>query len=276
MGGRVVEKDGSYFYERKAATGEYDDDWNSIYRLDSIPVMQAGPVDLSKASDLALCGVFNFDTYEQAFQLYAVEYRDTRILFDNIAAILAEESPMGMDVWYLANPVAVTCVAETGVFVEDATGALFLMQEGLVETVAVGDSIIGVGGFYNARAGWLSPVLTDVNFANVRVLNSNNVLVPTEVTIAELLAEAEAVREESEVASKWASRLVTIKDVTTVPDPDNEKLAYFVQGEDRLVYSSFQLCSEVGSNEYVTTYGYKFYNKMNLTGVVDFACVNGQ
>ena len=258
---------------------------NDTYELDmygdtiSIKLENVAGLDFTTyESVLSLCGVLAFDPYSQGFVFYAMEIKDTRMMFDNIAALLATEQTMenAGQMWYLKNPVAVTCIVqEKGLFVEDATGALFLDQMDSIKTVAVGDSITGIGGIYNPRISMGAPTLT-IDLADVTVVNSNNVLVPTEVTIAELLEEWDAIYTESAVASTWASRLVTIKDVTTALDPEDEegRFGWFIQGTDSLFYSALMLNAAPGTNEYVTSYGYTFYNKMNLTGIVDYACLN--
>ena len=267
-GGNIVEKDGVYTYEL--------DVYGEIL---SVVLQRAGNVDLTKYEPyLALCGVLVFDAYSQGFTFLAAEIKDTRLMFDNIAALLATEQTAdnSSQMWYLKNSVAVTAVVqEKGLFIEDATGALFLDQEDSITTLAVGDSIIGVGGYYNPRQTQAAPQLT-VDLAAVTVLSSNNTLVPTEVTIAELLEEKNTIYAEGILASTWANRLVTIKNVTTALDPEDEKgrFGWFIQEGDSLFYSALMLNSAPGTNEWVTSYGYTFYEKMNLTGIVDFACLN--
>lgn len=228
LGGKVVEKDGSYYYERlNMDLATYEE------VLDSILVEQAGDIDLSVASDLALCGILVFDTYEQDFVLYAVEFKDFTLYAENLAEMLEiGKTNYDEETCILKNPVLVTYVdANIGrMVVEDATSTalVHLTTEDYVtypgiEKAEVGFYLTGFVGVPSEDNGCLR--VAEVDGAKL-VKGEEGTITPIEVTIKDLIEDREA------ETSQYALKVVSIKDITFdfwMEDEGEISDAYLVQ-----------------------------------------------
>ncbi len=224
--------------------------------------------------DKMLGGIFVYNPSFGNYMLYLIELIETKVYYDNIAALLAAGPQKDESIQQaLKNPVLVTYFYDNygaiEVFVEDETGALHLSSgfDPFETELAIGDLISGVSGSLNLRDYAGNPVLNcydPLTYMPIDLVveSHDNEVVPTEVTIAELVADYE---ENASVSlSQWANRLVVVKDVTSVISEENENYGYLVQNEAKLDYSVYQW------NESA----YETYDRMNVTGIVDYSTIN--
>lgn len=213
LGGKVVERDGLYYYERMNMDMET---YEQV--VDSILLERSGDINLSEASDLALCGILVFDIAIQDFILYAVEFRDLTLYAENLAEMFEFGKTNEMQEQYvLKNPVLVTYVDVNGnLVVEDETATAYVQLAveldedwnvsvpGL-ENLQVGYYITKFVGVPSSSNGYLK--FADVNATNL-VKGEEGTITPIEVALKDLIADREA------ETSQYAFKVVSVKDIT--------------------------------------------------------------
>lgn len=197
------------------------------------------------------------------------DFLESNVKFNTIAELIAAGEPAGTSVTYeLVNPVLVTYKFTKGggdnavisyyAIVQDATeGIVFSLGTTDLENVAVGDYIVGVKGVYSNMRGMTTDILDidETLRTSIKVQNSNNAIVPLQVTFADLLANK----------ALYSNRVVTVKGVKnnkiehTNSDGSLWLEYYFSQGSERLDYTL-----DADGKPYFT-----FYDYMDITGVVD-------
>ncbi len=290
-GGKIVEDDYGYYYVvsyyvENPVTNMYDE----VFVTDSLQLMEAGPVDLTKyvgkELDLLVVGVLDYDVYSAAPIFYVTELQEPKIYYNTIAELLAAgaQTDYAMSS-VLRNPVLLTYVsynewAGYTIFVQDTTGAIAIKGLGVVNEdgsgytfpydVVAGDSIIGVEGFtaYGDLAAFMWSGAEYVSTLKLEKV-SEGVVEPIDITLAEFNADvalvSEAVMSGDFYLSKYANKVVRVKGLTRTDDPEDEKWPWLVQGEDTIKVSTY--------------YWGKIsvpYAINSLTGIADYAIINGQ
>jgi hypothetical protein len=216
-------------------------------------VMQASAeTDLSayvgKELDKILVGVLTYNAMLQDYVLYALELRESKEYYDNIAALIAAGPSNGGISRALRNPVVVNYIyynewAGYTLFVEDATGVLVVKGIGVMDDegnytfpyeVEVGDSILGIDGFIEDGCKMWTGVDygIDVNLTYV----SEGFVNEIDVTLEALLADQEAWQEGEAYASPYANRIVKLTNLT-LEETDDDATSYWVQGESKLEFN---------------------------------------
>ncbi|MBO7223394.1 MAG: hypothetical protein J6V70_04600, partial [Kiritimatiellae bacterium] len=197
----------------------------------SITVTQCGPNTnlteyVGKTLDKYLVGVLAYQPAVGGYIFYAIEIKESKEYFDNIAALVATGPRSGGLSTALRNPVVVNYIyydqwGGYTLFVEDATGVLVVKGIGVMDDegnytfpyeVEVGDSILGIDGFIEEGCKMWSGVdyNIDVNLTYV----SEGVVNEIDVTLEALLADQEAWQEASwngeAYASPYANRIVKL------------------------------------------------------------------
>ena len=210
----------------------------------------------------------------------------SNVKFNSIAAIKAAGAAGAGITYELTTPVLVTYIQEDSeldwdtyvdvpknwLYVQDATGAMRVSLDTAatrLSTVAVGDSIVGVKGVFDSND---ASVNVSVATAQHTVKNSNNPLIPTVITLKQLI--------EAQSAGTYNGMLVHFDSVYYVKSQIKDKwevnvfrdIHYFIQGEDTLSYS------ESNFNYGFGVYGanYKFYATNHITAVVENGWQGGQ
>lgn len=188
------------------------------------------------------------------------------IKFENIKDLIAS-GELGTNIVYeLVNPVLVTYTfaktQETPTYyfvVQDETAGIVVdLNVTPMETIQVGDSIVGLKGIYNNTRG----ITTDFLAVNeelrkdIVVKNSNNQVNGIEVTFAEILADKKL----------YENRVVTVRGV--------KKGSVFHSGTDYMPQDAVEGCFVQGTDTIYYTTGanagdFTFYDYMDITGVVD-------
>ena len=145
------------------------------------------------------------------------DFLESNVKFNTIAELVAAGEPAGTSVTYeLVNPVLVTykftkgggdnAVVSYYAIVQDETeGIVLSFGDADLQNVVVGDSIVGVKGVYSNMRGLTTDILdiqADLK-ENIKVKNSNNPIIPIEVTFAELLSNK----------SEYSNRVVVVNNV---------------------------------------------------------------
>lgn len=188
------------------------------------------------------------------------------IKFENIKDLIAS-GELGTNIVYeLVNPVLVTYTfAKTQntptyyFIVQDETAGIVVdLSVTPMETIQVGDSIVGLKGIYNNTRG----ITTDFLAVNeelrkdIIVKNSNNQVNGIEVTFAEILADKKL----------YENRVVTVRGV--------KKGSVFHPGTDYMPQDAVEGCFVQGTDTIYYTTGanagdFTLYDYMDITGVVD-------
>ncbi|MEE1089957.1 MAG: hypothetical protein UH103_00875, partial [Paludibacteraceae bacterium] len=188
------------------------------------------------------------------------------IKFENIKDLIAS-GELGTNIVYeLVNPVLVTYTfaktQETPTYyfvVQDETAGIVVdLNVAPMETIQVGDSIVGLKGIYNNTRG----ITTDFLAVNeelrkdIVVKNSNNQVNGIEVTFAEILADKKL----------YENRVVTVRGV--------KKGSVFHSGTDYMPQDAVEGCFVQGTDTIYYTTGanagdFTLYDYMDITGVVD-------
>jgi hypothetical protein len=188
------------------------------------------------------------------------------IKFENIKDLIAS-GELGTNIVYeLVNPVLVTYTfaktQETPTYyfvVQDETAGIVVdLNVTPMETIQVGDSIVGLKGIYNNTRG----ITTDFLAVNeelrkdIVVKNSNNQVNGIEVTFAEILADKKL----------YENRVVTVRGV--------KKGSVFHSGTDYMPQDAVEGCFVQGTDTIYYTTGanagnFTLYDYMDITGVVD-------
>ena len=223
----------------------------------SITVTQCGPNTnlteyVGKTLDKYLVGVLAYQPAVGGYIFYAIEIKESKEYFDNIAALVATGPRSGGLSTALRNPVVVNYIyydqwGGYTLFVEDATGVLVVKGIGVMDDegnytfpyeVEVGDSILGIDGFIEEGCKMWSGVdyNIDVNLTYV----SEGVVNEIDVTLEALLADQEAWQEASwngeAYASPYANRIVKLTNLT-LEETDDDATSYWVQGESKLEFN---------------------------------------
>ncbi len=208
----------------------------------------------------------------------------SNVKFTSIADIKAAGDVVSGITYELTTPALVTYIREDFdydydyeayvpkhcLYIQDATGAMLVKLDAdatRISTVAVGDSIVGVKGFFNSDD---ASVNVSVATAQHTVKNSNNQLIPTVITLKQLI--------EAQSAGTYNGMLVHIDSVYYVKlqienkweDDGFRDIHYFIQGEDTLSYSEYKFNDGFGAA------GYKFYATNHITAVVEDGWQGGQ
>lgn len=204
---------------------QYDGDLRKQY--DTIRILMSGGKDLTEylGTKAAIIGVYDLSEAIAAGYPTLLLRDEKDILrdmeFESIGAMLAAGKPLSTTVEYsIKNPVIVTYKyysANTqgdnehmcGLYLQDATGAILYKTGQPVDSVEVGDSIVGVRGQlqYNEK-GHAEHYLRAQASTKLTVLNSNNELVPTEVTLDKIV----------DSPMDYAAKLIKIKNLELMPN----------------------------------------------------------
>lgn len=241
-GGEIVKEGEQFFYvatDAKDGTQSQIECASNVVDLNTLVGAPLGETTL-------LTGVLDLkNTSNEAMRFLVTGTGSTLLEYQNIAEMTAagEQQDYSMTS-VLVNPVTVTHkYIEIGewsntlyLVVEDETGALGIQLQDVatMDLVEVGSQIQNVKGIVGKSwlgYYWLMGYDQDNWGLDLAfdVLETKAEVVPAEMTLAELAADA-AVAQEAGAALAW--RLVKVTDVTIVPE--GEKDAYYTQGEDFL------------------------------------------
>ena len=260
-GGIVKENDGSYSYVIEDEVGQ---------GRQKIGFVIAGVEDLSAYDgvDCGVCGILDVaNNYpEKQFTIIARNESDiiaSNIRFETIEELIAA-GELGSAITYeIVNPVLVTYkfaktqnVSTYYFMVQDETAGIVVdLGVTAMDTILVGDSIMGLKGVYTNNLGRTTDFLAvdAVSRENIAIKNRGNEIDGIEVTFAEILADKKL----------YENRVVTVKGVENCKLYHEELNAdeyegCFVQGKDTIYYTT-------GSN----AGDFIFYDYMDITGVVD-------
>ena len=212
------------------------------------------------------------------------DFIPSNVKFTSIADIKAAGDGASGITYELTTPALVTYIREDFdydydydayvpkhcLYIQDATGAMLVKLDAdatRISTVAVGDSIVGVKGFFNSDD---ASVNVSVATAQHTVKNSNNPLIPIVITLKQLI--------EAQSAGTYNGMLVHIDSVYYVKSQIEyewevgvfQDIHYFIQGEDTLSYSEYKFNDGFGAA------GYKFYATNHITAVVEDGWQGGQ
>lgn len=249
----------------RTAFVQFDGDLRKEY--DTIRVQMAGGGDLTPYMGIpvAIMGILDLsEAIAGGYPTILLRNEDDIIsnrVFDNIGAMLAEGKPLSSKVTYeIKNPVLATYkyyAANTqgdnehmcGLYIQDATGAILLKTGQPIEGVAQGDSIIGVkGSLQYDEQGHQEHYLKGIDTNTITVKNSNNPLVPQNITLDAIVNEP----------MKYASHLIKIENLETA-------MKYgFSQGypyETEFIYQNGAMMNVLWD---------KLYENMSVVGVVEY------
>ena len=212
------------------------------------------------------------------------DFVTSNVKFASVADMKAASAAASGITYELENPVLLTYI-EVGLeydwntyeeievkrlYVQDATGAMRIsldVEASAACTLAVGDSISGFKGIFDSYNKGIT--ISAVN-ATYTVKNSGNAVVPTVITLAQLI--------EAKTAGTYNAMLVRIEGVDYVKSQIESEwtpgsfydIHYFIQGEDTLSYSQGNYNDGFGAA------GFKFYQTQNITAVVENGWQGGQ
>lgn len=212
------------------------------------------------------------------------DFVTSNVKFASVADMKAASAAASGITYELENPVLLTYIEvgseydwNTGeknevkrLYVQDATGAMRISLDAEATaacTLAVGDSVVGLKGIFDSYNKGIT--ISAVN-ATYTVKNSGNAVVPTVITLAELI--------EAQSAGTYNAMLVRLENVEYIKSQIESEwtagtfydIHYFVQGEDTLSYSQGNFNDGFGA------VGYKFYQMNNITAVVENGWQGGQ
>ena len=290
-GGKIIEHNYAYYYV--VSYVDYVQNGNmydEVSVTDSLQLMVAGPVDLDsyigKELDKFIVGVLDYDAYSAAPIFYVTELQESKLYYDNIAELLAAGAQTDYSMSsVLRNPVLLTYIsynqwAGYTIFVQDETGAIALKGLGVAKedgdgydfpyTVVAGDSIKGVEGFttFGEVAAFMWSGDEYVSGLKLEKV-SDGVVTPIDITLAEFNADVALVQDAMMMGdfylSKYANKVVRVKDLAREDDPEDEKWPYLVQGEEKIKVSTYYW------GDIAVPYSIK-----SLTGIADYTVINGQ
>ena len=195
--------------------------------------------------------------------------------FNTIAELRQAGRPLAADVTYeLVNPVLVTYKSEyniddvnlVGVFVQDATGGIFIKKQ-VNETekfeINAGDSVKNFKGVYVTTGSAVMLDFTDItNTAEdtYQIMSSNNAVdaTPISITMAELAANKD----------KYASRIVRLENVMHA-----DTTYYPWWGAGYPVTEHYLYQEGCPDYMYYSIWEYNLYEKSNIVGVFDDGCL---
>ena len=212
------------------------------------------------------------------------DFVTSNVKFASVADMKAASAAASGITYELENPVLLTYIEvgseydwNTGeknevkrLYVQDATGAMRISLDAEATaacTLAVGDSVVGLKGIFDSYNKGIT--ISAVN-ATYTVKNSGNAVVPTVITLAELI--------EAQSVGTYNAMLVRFENVEYIKSQIESEwtagtfydIHYFVQGEDTLSYSQGNFNDGFGA------VGYKFYQMNNITAVVENGWQGGQ
>ena len=212
------------------------------------------------------------------------DFVTSNVKFASVAAMKAAGAAATGITYELENPVLLTYIEvgseydwNTGeqnevkrLYVQDATGAMRIsldVEATVACTLAVGDSVVGLKGIFDSYNKAIT--ISAVN-AIYTVKNSGNAVVPTVITLAELI--------EAQSAGTYDAMLVRLENVEYIKSQIESAytpgtfydIHYFVQGTDTLSYSQGNFNDGFGA------VGYTFYQMNNITAVVENGWQGGQ
>ena len=212
------------------------------------------------------------------------DFVTSNVKFASVADMKAAGAAASGITYELENPTLLTYIEvgseydwNTGeenevkrLYVQDATGAMRITLDVAASaacTLAVGDSVAGFKGIFDSYNKGIT--ISAVN-ATYTVKNSGNAVVPTVITLAELIA--------AQSAGTYNAMLVRLENVEYIKSQIESEytpgtffdIHYFVQGTDTLSYSQGNFNDGFGA------VGYKFYQMNNITAVVENGWQGGQ
>lgn len=282
-GGKFIKDGENYFYEavytqidweEDPETGEYIEiATEKTARIAVASNMYDFDANLGVTINDLILGVYNAgNTTDDARIFYVTGTMSKDIMYDNIAALIAD-GYLGDEslVQQIVNPVTVTFVYvgewTSFLFVQDETGALRidLQDAGTVADVKVGDQITGLKGNtqYSSYYGlyYLNGFSKDGDYA-LEVTGTAEPVVK-DVTIAQLLQEADDALNSGVPATLYGNNLVRISRVSYVEDVD--------QWGDPVKFLEDEAGNRLQLN---SRFEYTTYDLMNVTGIVDVAGIN--
>ena len=195
--------------------------------------------------------------------------------FNTIAELRQAGRPLAADVTYeLVNPVLVTYKSEyniddvnlVGVFVQDATGGIFIkkqVNENEKFEINAGDSVKNFIGVYVTTDNSVMLDFTDINNTaedTYNVISSGNAVdaTPIDITISELAANKD----------KYASRVVRLENVMQA---DTTYYPWWSSGYPVTEHYLYQEgCPDF---MYYSIWNYALYEKNNIVGIFDDGCL---
>lgn len=195
--------------------------------------------------------------------------------FNTVAELRTAGRPLAADVTYeLVNPVLVTYKSEykiddvnlVGVFVQDATGGIFIKKQvNATESFVInaGDSVKNFKGVYVTTGNAVMLDFTDINNTaedTYNVISSNNAVdaTPITLTIDELAADKE----------KYASRVVRLENVMQA---DSTYYPWWGSGYPITEHYLYQEgCTNI---MFYSIWNYALYPKNNMVGIFDDGCL---
>ena len=282
-GGQFIKEGENYFYEavytqidweQDPETGEYIEiATEKTARIAVASNMYDFDANLGVTMNDLILGVYNAgNTTDDARVFYVTGTMSKDIMYDNIAAMMAD-GYLGDEslVQHIVNPVTVTYIHfgdySCYLFVQDETGALRidLQNVGTAADVKVGDQITGIKGSTQYSSYYGLYYLNGFNQNGDYALEVTGTAEPIvkDVTIADLLKEADDALNLGVPATLYANNLVRIKFVSYVEDVD--------QWGDPVKF----LVDEQGNRLQLNNrFGYTTYDLMTIVGIVDVAGIN--
>lgn len=272
VGGTIVKEGEKYLYKVNKESVEVK---SNTVNLDEY---LDGPI-----SEMVRGVVDYYHTAENTFNVIITEIKALDTNYATIAEWI-DAAQSGITTGSLKNPVNVTLSVyqsyKSFVFIQDETGAICLNFGDYKENpIKTGDVIKGIEGNLKCISETNAIIAPIIEIAkenaptyvkNIEVLESNVVVKPIDVTIAELNADEDAIKEG--VISKFANRLVRINGAIngTKWVGANPKIFPLIQGEDTLTYSTNTL------NAFPLNTMMKKDNtsQMTIIGVIDYKIIN--
>lgn len=262
--GTIVKEGEKYFY--KVGVSSIEVKSNSI-NLDSyignpISEMVRGVVDY-------------YNSAENTFNVIITEIKALDTNYATIAEWI-EAAQSGITTGSLKNPVNVTLSVyasyKSFVFIQDETGAICLNFGDYKENpIKTGDVIKGIKGnlkYINASNAIIAPIIeiakenAPTYVENIEVLESNVVVKPIDVTIAELNADEDAIANGE--MPKFANHLVRLNGVKKAKNFYG-KTYYLVQDDDTLSFNQSTLQKVWSKLDTL---------QMTIIGVIDYKTIN--
>lgn len=210
---------------------------------------------------------------ENRFNVIITEIKALDTNYATIAEWI-DAAQSGITTGSLKNPVNVTLSVyqsyKSFVFIQDETGAICLNFGDYKENpIKTGDVIKGIeGNLISETNAIIAPIIeiakenAPTYVKNIEVLESNVVVKPIDVTIAELNADEDAIKEG--VISKFANHLVRLNGVKKAKNFYG-KTYYLVQDNDTLPFNQSTLQKVWSKLDTL---------QMTITGVIDYKTIN--
>lgn len=262
MGGVIEKENNKYFYKIENSSIEITSTNVNLdnYLNNPISEMVRGVVDY-------------YHTAENRFNVIITEIKALDTNYATIAEWI-DAAQSGITIGTLKNPVNVSLSIyksyKSLVFIQDETGAICLNFGDYKENpIKTGDVITGIEGtlqYLSAANAIIAPVIEIAKEnTTIQVIDSNVVVKPLDITIAELNADEKAIAEGN--ISEYANRLVRLNGVKkgTRWIGNNSRVYPLIQDEDTLAYATNTL--------------YDFSSKletlqMTIVGIIDYRTIN--